>query len=322
MSEFDRQLDAAWRAASREQPPEALDAALRAAARRAVGAGPGRGRATRWWLLAAAAALAVIAVGIVQLTPPERVAPTIVADSSPAARATPEQAAKPAAPSPPEVPEAARREAGTAAGALVTERAAREPRKELAQAPAAVPIGAPIPFEPKRAAAEPTDALTNLNRQAALAPERERAPKSNLETPPEPSKTQATLARAEPFPALAQQSGMAANAPAPAAAAPSAPPATSAMQRPSPAQPEAALAVRTDGAQAANQTGLAKLATADGERAKDAAPRPAAEWIKLIRRLRAEGKSAEAAKELAAFRAAYKERADALLPADLRETKP
>jgi hypothetical protein len=37
--------------------------------------------------------------------------------------------------------------------------------------------------------------------------------------------------------------------------------------------------------------------------------------------LQTEGRKDEVAKELAAFRAEYKERADALLPADLRETK-
>jgi hypothetical protein len=36
MSDVDDKLDAAWRAASREEPPAALDDALRAAARRAV----------------------------------------------------------------------------------------------------------------------------------------------------------------------------------------------------------------------------------------------------------------------------------------------
>ena len=37
----DPELDATWRAASREQPPAALDDAIRAAARREVGAKPG-----------------------------------------------------------------------------------------------------------------------------------------------------------------------------------------------------------------------------------------------------------------------------------------
>jgi len=67
---------------------------------------------------------------------------------------------------------------------------------------------------------------------------------------------------------------------------------------------------------------MAKTAAGEIKREADAQPRPVDEWIKLMRRLIAEGKPAEAAKELAAFRAAYKERADALLPSDLREFKP
>jgi hypothetical protein len=54
----------------------------------------------------------------------------------------------------------------------------------------------------------------------------------------------------------------------------------------------------------------------------EAQARTVDEWIRRIRRLKAEGRNDLAAKELAAFRARYQERADALLPADLRETKP
>ncbi len=66
-------LDAAWRAASNEEPPPALDAAILAAARREVGAKPQSLSAQaatharrRWWPLAAAATVAVIAIGVVQ----------------------------------------------------------------------------------------------------------------------------------------------------------------------------------------------------------------------------------------------------------------
>lgn len=45
------------------------------------------------------------------------------------------------------------------------------------------------------------------------------------------------------------------------------------------------------------------------------------DWIALIRKLRDEGKMDEAAKELAAFRAAYPDH-ERLLPADLRDWKP
>ena len=82
MKDIDDRLDAAWRAASREEPPAVLDDAIRAAARREVGAGPSRARHMRSWPLATAAVVTVFAVGIVQLTPPEKVTPTIVADST------------------------------------------------------------------------------------------------------------------------------------------------------------------------------------------------------------------------------------------------
>ena len=45
------------------------------------------------------------------------------------------------------------------------------------------------------------------------------------------------------------------------------------------------------------------------------------DWIELIRKLRDEGKTDEAAKELAAFRAAYPDH-EQLLPPDLRDWKP
>ncbi len=45
------------------------------------------------------------------------------------------------------------------------------------------------------------------------------------------------------------------------------------------------------------------------------------DWITLIRKLRDEGKTDDAAKELAAFRAAYPDH-ERLLPPDLRDWKP
>ena len=62
--------------------------------------------------------------------------------------------------------------------------------------------------------------------------------------------------------------------------------------------------------------------SAAGEaRVKDRTPLPIPEWIALIRRLRDEGKTAEAAKELAAFRAAHADH-EKLLPPDLRDWRP
>jgi len=57
-------------------------------------------------------------------------------------------------------------------------------------------------------------------------------------------------------------------------------------------------------------------------RAKTAPPRSVEDWIKLIRELRSEGRVDEARKEIGAFRSAYGEQADSLLPPDLREFAP
>ena len=315
MSETDRELDAAWRLTSREEPPAAVDAAIRAAARRAVDARPARARHARWWPLAAAAAVAVIAVGIVQLTPPEQVTPTIVADSTPLAGATQKDLDKPAAPAPPAAVAPAQSVAEPAADAVSAERAGNALRKQLAQAPAATQPVARGALEEQRAAKPSGAASANTSAQFAAAPERERALKSKTEMAATPAET-AAVARSEPFPATPPEAKNAANAPTPAA-----PPAAVAAAKPMAAPSAGAPAARPDEAQSRAPRARDKVA-ADGERVKDAAPRPADEWIKLIRRLKSAGRNEEAAKELAAFRAAYKDRSDALLPADLRETKP
>jgi len=75
----DRHVDAAWRAASAEEPPAALDAAILAAAHREIGAGPqpvSTGRTPRrrrvWLPLAAAATIGAIAFGLLQLVTPDQ----------------------------------------------------------------------------------------------------------------------------------------------------------------------------------------------------------------------------------------------------------
>ena len=102
------------------------------------------------------------------------------------------------------------------------------------------------------------------------------------------------LVRSEPFPA------------APPAAAP--------------APPRDAAA--TGERQLRSQAALTKDASGEVAKSKQAPARSVDDWIKLIRDLRVSGKLAEATKELAAFREAYGERADSLLPADLRDLKP
>ena len=97
---------------------------------------------------------------------------------------------------------------------------------------------------------------------------------------------------------------------------------------PAAAKPEAGNALRAGEQAPARPTPLAKMAAGraaeagiDATRAKDRGPLPIAEWIALIRRLRDEGKSADAAKELAAFRVAHADHAK-LLPPDLRDWRP
>ena len=71
----------------------------------------------------------------------------------------------------------------------------------------------------------------------------------------------------------------------------------------------------------AKMAGRADERAIDDARAREAKPLLVPEWIALIRRLRADGKQEEAAKELAAFRAAHPDH-QKLLPPDLRDWRP
>jgi len=61
----DPRVSAGYQALGRENPPEALDAAILAASRRAVGAGPRRNRLRRWALPVSIAAVVVLTMSIV-----------------------------------------------------------------------------------------------------------------------------------------------------------------------------------------------------------------------------------------------------------------
>jgi len=346
MSEIDRELEAAWRAASKEQPPAALDASIRAAARRAVDARPGKTKSwwrvkTHWAPLAAAAMVTIIAVGIVQLTPPEQVTPGVITERAAPPQTAEQDSRKPSAP-PPTIAEPARRDAALATDELARSRDVEDARKKLAQSPAptqATSNAAPQAEQEKKRASTVEFAAKEEQRQLAAAPEGGLAAKLKTQG----AGTPAPAARSEPFPAAQApaergQPAVAATAPARALSRsepfPAAEPSRIAADAPAPTAPATAPALREASPEATTKqdaaddkgpanAGLAKVTTLDQARAKDAAaPRPAEEWIKLIRRLRAEGKNEDAAKELAAFCAVYKERADELLPADLRAAKP
>jgi hypothetical protein len=294
MSERDQRLDAAWRAASLDEPPPQLDGAIRAAARRAIGGLPRRGRNKHWWYpLAAAATVALLAVSIAQLTPSERIAPDVTdmaaapgeARVDAALQATAKKAPETAAPastlSPPE-PAAATSAAAVAAGA------------ERAPAPAA--------RAPQKPVAEAKPQSVAQDKLARAAPEMAAA--SSVPSPPAtPVPSASPLS--EPFPATgAAESSRDAK-----------------LEEESPAiSTPARQAVEPMRAQ--SRVAAANVASADSARLAPASARAVDDWIKRIRDLKVAGRLDEAAKELAAFRSAYGERADALLPEDLRQIRP
>jgi len=314
--ERDRQLDTAWSAASREEPPPSLDAAIRAAARRAVDAAPRPKRDKHWWYpLATAATVAVLAVGILQLTPPEQVAPTIVADMTVAPREANKDLARPVAPDDTKAVEPS---------AAITAPSPAATPSPPAQAPARRAQGVAVGSVAGERALAPASESDTLKQ--SLAAKRELAAQDKLasakpdiaaaNTAPTPSAAAPALVappRSEPFPAAAapeprpdayaDERKAAANAPAGAAA---------------PRVARSAAAPSAEEAQMRDRVAAAKVATV---KAKEGAARSVEEWIKRIRDLKNAGRQDEAAKELAAFRNEYGERADALLPADLRAMK-
>jgi hypothetical protein len=373
MSEIDPDLSARWRAASDEKPPAALDDAIRAAARREVGAKPGGFRATpRWWPLAAAATVAVLAVGIIQMTPPEQVAPasfppttdTVRRDVKADADKRIENSQKPdaVAAAPPRLQSDMLREEVKPVAKEQRSRASDEkaPRAGarvggFAAAPAAqfqekksMP---PSPAQRIEDAPDRDHALKQKTELAAASSVARQNP--NVASPPPASAPRNELQAfpAAPVPAEA----VASNAPKPVEAA--APPPAPATTSPLPAVAARKLAAQSSetgassdnragtsvgsiasnrgGSSARNDAGnaepvpakdaaaLGKVTAAEAdkaapERRKDAAPLAPDEWIKRIRRLIAEGRNEDAARELTAFRREYKERSDSLLPSDLR----
>jgi hypothetical protein len=328
MSEIERdpRIDAAWRAANRDEPPAHLDDAIRAAARRAVESGPRRKRDKHWWYpFAAAATVAVIAVGLLQLTPPEQVTPTIVSEM-------PKIANKNAASAP--APSSASAAPDSAGGAPASSPARPDSSSEVSNAVA--PKVPPPVLAKKESAVDERARLAGAmqneqkpQRQLDTAEKPPRAPEQdsarNIAAPASPLAEPARPS--EPFPAAkpqfdarrdaavsAQTQGRARTEETEVAATPPA-------AAPSAVAPGVAGGALREQKQAEPQSALAKDALQAAPRAKTA-PRSVEEWIKLIRQLRSEGRIEEATKEVAAFRSAYGERADSMLPADLRVLSP
>lgn len=328
----DPRLDAAWRTTSNEEPPAALDAAILAAARREAGAGPRRARAQmamdtrrRWWPLAAAATVAAVAVGVLELVTPDQLsAPSL---DSTTVTDMPSPNAKPA---PEAAPPTAREEAAkpsasnSAASARGAVRAAQQENSDAGDA--VRPTGAPRQ--------EASGARPGPREDAAKA-------SASAQRPAPPIEAQRTPSPFPAAPAIPQPSADAISPPSEAAnvqpsarvseatSVPQAPSARAAaapapMAAPAPPAPAPAMA----GAVSERPTPLAKTLTGGAQadeaaeaRIKDRPMLPVPDWIALIHRLRAEGKTTEAAKELAAFRAAHSDH-EKLLPRDLRDWHP
>jgi hypothetical protein len=297
-SERDAELSAAWREHSAEMPPARLDAAVLAAAHRAVGSAPrdaGKPAAEatspqRWWMpLAAAAAIGAVALGILQTLPPESpvTAPSV---SDMPARTT---ASAPALPSPPRDELAA------------TQRSSAARARTESDTPA-------MPATPgtREAARSAAPAITPSRQAAKVA-----APYAadNVAAPPV-----SAVAAPQPFPAEKKSpAAETADSKDPARTAPALAAAPVVAQSAEPARAEVHRPGET-AASAPAASGTVRMAKAVAR--VDAPSAPAIDidaWIIRIRKLHDEGKLADAAKELVALRAAIPD-ADGRLPPELR----
>lgn len=356
----DPRFDDAWRRASRETPPAALDDAIRAAARREVGARPQdvssvreATRPERWWFpLAAAATIGAIAIGLLQISTSDRIAP---ADERRVVSDVPE-GAKPLTPAsePTHAPAATMplaKEHAEASAPVDTLKPERE-GKPAAAAPTPPP---PVAAAPARApstgitsAAPPPPASPSAEKAQRQEPQpfpdtqkRDQAPSPNLPQQAEAVPRKAEAAAQAPGVAQSPASSGRTNLPqetesdlrsASKSRVGAAPMARSADASNGAAAGTIA-AAPSDGAaavtppvaappMAAPQRAAATLSAARSDsvdaRAKERAAMPVAEWIALMRRLRDEQRFDELAKELAAFRSLHAD-ANALLPPELRD---
>jgi hypothetical protein len=271
----DPALDRLLRADPSASPPAELDAAILAAAHRAVASTPREARgaeATRpwqWWTpLAAAAAIGAVAIGVLQLMPSGREsAPSVVSDMPAATKPqlnvvpAPSSAPAPSIQSQPSVPKVT--------AEIPPPRSSAPVRRKASE-----PVAAPEAFSADRASpSQAPDPRASAQEFASAAPPSARESTQTLASPP-----------------------------------PQAAPMNAESTRRDAAQGAAAGALDR-----AASPALAKSAIKDESEA-----RRADEFVARIRRLRSEGRSEDAARELTAFRAAFTD-ADARLPPDLRE---
>lgn len=321
--ERDAQLAAAYRAGAEEAPPPALDDAIRAAARRAVGARPqaaGAGPMRRWQMPLSMAAVLVLCVSLVAVMRDEGGALT----------------------------EAPRADAPAQRAARVSE---ATPKIELAPAtPASKSLGLKLPGLQPPSAADAIrlgdaggrlGAKNEIGTEAKLRPEKNSVDRANAADVPAEGGTLREKARKELAPAepmagardrmVAEQ--RTANSP-PASAEPERPAPASmradsadrriaaeapARPAPAPAAPVANAVVGTLQAKTAAAGATAvqdSLAKQDADSVEALSQLPPAQWLARIEELRRQGRLDAARAGLAAFRKRYP---DYALPAALRD---
>jgi hypothetical protein len=364
-------LEKAWRAHSRESPPPALDQAILAAAHRAVASGPRKlvpeaTRPPRWWMpLAAAATIGAVAIGVIQLSPPEPQFDTSPTAPSPAQRYAEEKPATPAATPPPPPPAAPKIEPPSGRlpadakpasptpsfpqpraeekRAAAKESASAMPEQEQAkkqkaasdrpQAPAKVAEGKANkleaqPPEPFPDAGRKTDAMTD--KRAVESPRDNAGFVADAVTPgarSAPAPVAPPPQRADANKDALRERSLAAAAPAKGPPPPAAPSPQRQAFVPRELDVDTAGSGRMAAAPRAQSEPQAAGAISQlgknveaSEEARQKASDPDA-WIARIRKLRDEGKTADAQRELREFRALVPD-AERRLPADLRDWKP
>jgi hypothetical protein len=330
--EFDRELDAlscAYRDSGHDEPPAALDDAVRAAARRAVNARPQSLRKSWYSRFSGPLAIAAVMVLTVSITmvsvieQPELVPPPVQKALAPRAAAPSVQEDKRAAePRPAQALEKRRSDAaGTSQGRIASDSMrqaapASPPNPKIKQAPetpAAAAAGAiAVGSEPARFVADP-GTRNEAKREAFAQP----APAKDLADLPATQVAPRTVA-AMPAPAAAPPVAPAMESPAAAKSMMAAPAARASLNAPAEAEQS-----RTD-AIAAQPLAFSRKKQ-DSANVQEMAGKPAgtlaespAQWLKRIVELRKEGKTKEAEEELARFRKRYP---DYRLPVELKSDR-
>lgn len=314
----DGPIDRVLREYSRETPSAAIDDAILAAARRAVGARPHGKPAVaearepwRWWMpLAAAATIGAIAVGVIQTLPRDAGEPTVVSDSATASRPSTPAASRPDVAARIDVPAETARQA-PAASSAERPKAAGSPRAARADAttvrPSAAPsaaTGATSAESKATIAAEPRAADAP---GAALAKRAENEADRSGKVEHEPAQGFV----AAPPPAGAPPVAAPAAAPAPVAAA-------GLAAAPADAGVQADAAVPPAPSARAPVAPLSAAATRERVQGPAAAVKSPEAFVGEIRRLIAANDGEGAMRVLREFRRAHAD-ADERLPAELRD---